>query len=122
MIPYVIIFVVAYLAVLLMYFFSETSGNFKRRAINKIILASMFYVFGLIMLYLNYDLNSYHFIFLIALTFAYIGDIVLLYSFSSGGIFFIISNIFFFIYEWLLVLNNNVDFYKMFWFLILLIK
>ena len=35
-------FIIAYLTVLCLYFFSETSGNFKRRAVNKIALAVLF--------------------------------------------------------------------------------
>lgn len=43
-----IVFVVAYVAVTIAYLFSETSGNFKRRAINKIFLASMFLIYAIV--------------------------------------------------------------------------
>lgn len=115
----VILFVIAYLVTLFCYFFSETSGNLKRRAINKIILASMFMVFGITVYIINYNFFSYHLILLFAVIFAFLGDVVLLYSFTKGGILFMISNALFFSYEWIVMAVNNVPLINVLWFLIL---
>lgn len=119
--PFCIVFIVLYLGVLISYFFSETSGNHKRRAINKIILASMFLVFGIVMYCLHYDFFSIHLIMLLAIIMAYVGDVWLLYSFTKGGISFIVSNVLFFSYEWILVGMNNVPFSRIWWFIPLFI-
>lgn len=117
--PLCIVFIVLYLGVLVSYFFSETSGNHKRRAINKIILASMFLVFGIVMYCINYNFFSIHLIMLLAIIMAYVGDVLLLYSFTKGGISFIVSNILFFVYEWIIIGMNNVPFKNIWWFIIL---
>ena len=114
------IFIIIYLLMLVGYFFSETSNNPKRRAINKVILASMFMIFGLVNYIIHYDI-SYHLIMLVAIILASIGDIVIMKSFTKGGCFFIISNILFFIYEWFLINAHNVQFYNIWWFIILFI-
>ena len=118
---FIICFISVYLVVIISYFFSETSGNFKRRAINKIILASMFFLFGAIQYILHYEFFSIDLILLLAMTFAYLGDVILLFSFIKGGITFIISNILFFIYEWIIVVNNNVPFSDIWYFIPLFI-
>jgi len=117
----IILFIILYVSLLISYFFSETSGNLKRRSINKIILASMFLAFGIIQYILNYNFFSYHLILLLAIIFAYIGDVVLLYSFIKGGLAFIISNIFFFIYEWMIIGFNKVPFSSIWYFIPLFI-
>lgn len=117
----VIIFIALYLLTLFSYFFSETSGNFKRRAINKIVMASMFCLFGIAQYFLNYEIFSYHLILLFAVIFAFLGDVLLLYSFTKGGITFIVSNVLFFVYEWFLVANNSIPFSRIFWFIPLFI-
>ena len=58
---------------------------------------------------------------LLAITFAFIGDILLLYSFTKGGISFITSNILFFIYEICLLINYNIPLSKIWYFIILLV-
>lgn len=117
----VISFIIIYLVALFCYFFSETSGNLKRRSINKIILASMFLVFGIVVYFINYNFFSYHLIMLIAIIFAFLGDVYLLYSFTKGGILFIVSNVLFFIYECVLIGVNNIHFYNIWWFILLFI-
>ncbi len=115
------IFILLYIGCLIAYFFSETSGNFKRRAINKIILASMFFIYGLIAYSLNYDLLSYHLVLLLGITFAFLGDVFLLFSFSRGGIFFMTSNITIFIYEIISIINYNIPFINIWYFIPLLL-
>ena len=117
----VILFIIAYLITLFCYFFSETSGNHKRRAINKIIMATMFLVFGIIQYFLHYEIFSVHLLLLFAIVFAFLGDVILLYSFTKGGIAFIVSNILFFTYEWVLIANYNVPFSNIWYFIPLFI-
>jgi len=117
----IIAFIIMYLITLFCYFFSETSGNFKRRTINKVALSSMFLIFGMTMYILNYNFFSYHLVVLGAIFFAFLGDVYLLYSFTKGGILFMVSNALFFIYEWILILVNNIPFSNIWHFIILFI-
>ena len=91
---YSIIFAVVYLAMLVSYFFSETSGNFKRRAWNKIIMATTFWGYALFeMFHLGlWGSNIPYTILMIGITFSYIGDVWLLWSFTKGGIAFGVGN------------------------------
>ncbi len=112
-----IIFCVAYVAVTICYLFSETSDNFPRRVINKVILATMFLCYGFSAYALNYEIKSWHILFMVALVFSWLGDVVLLYDFNAGGILFIIGNVAFFIYSILLMIDMNFTFAKV-WFII----
>lgn len=113
----VVLFIVAYLITLFCYFFSETSGNLKRRAINKIMMASMFLIFSMVTYIIHYNFFSYHLILLFAIIFAFLGDVYLLYSFTKGGILFMISNSLFFTYEWVLIFANKVPVLNIIWFI-----
>lgn len=106
----VISFIIVYLTVLFCYFFSETSGNLKRRSINKIILASLFLIYGLVAYFINYNFFSYNLILLLAIVFAFLGDVYLLYSFTKGGIIFVFSNILFFVYQLFLIGVEQIPF------------
>lgn len=118
---FVIGFIIIYSITLISYFFFETSGNFTRRAINKIILASFFLIFAIIAFILNKTLNTYHLVELLAIIFAFLGDVILLFSFTKGGLAFIISNSLFFIYECLLIFNHQISFLNLWWFIIFLV-
>ena len=110
-----IIFCIAYVAVTICYLFSETSENFPRRVINKVILATMFLCYGFSAYALHYEMKSWHILFVIALVFSWLGDVVLLYDFTIGGILFIIGNLTFFAYSILLTVDMNIAFLKMCW-------
>lgn len=110
-----IIFCIAYVAVTICYLFSETSENFPRRVINKVILATMFLCYGFSAYALHYEVKSWHILFMIALVFSWLGDVVLLYDFTIGGILFIIGNLTFFAYSILLTVDMNIAFLKMCW-------
>lgn len=112
-------FVVVYLVTMFCYFFSETSGNFKRRVVNKIILASLFLLYFLIAFNKNYNAASFHFIAVTAFIFAWLGDVFLLFSFFKGGIMFMVSNILFFIYQILLCGVLGLTFNRIWWFLLI---
>ena len=116
---FLITFIILYVLMLFCYFFSETSGNLKRRSVNKIILASMFLLMSIILYSKNYAFFSYHLVLLLAVIFAFLGDIYLLYSFTKGGIIFLFSNILFFIYECLLIGLNQISVLNVIWFIAL---
>lgn len=107
-------FILVYSAVLIAYFFSETSGNFRRRAVNKIVMASMFLVFGTIWFLMN-GYSGWQVVALFGLFFAWLGDVLLLWSFSKGGVSFMIGNVFFILYEILLLKEAGVAFAKLWW-------
>ena len=104
------IFISLYLITLISYFFSETSNSKKRRAINKSILASMFFVFGVVMYFINFKSIDYTLFLMIGFLFCYLGDLILLKSFTKGGITFLIGNIFISVYEILFIVNNQIQF------------
>lgn len=106
----IICFILVYLSLLILYFFSETSGNFKIRAINKIFLSFMFFSLGLVLYFINYSIFDYRLLMVCAIFFAFLGDVVLLFSFTKGGLLFGVSNILFFSYEWLIILENDIRF------------
>lgn len=117
----ILLFVCFYLIALICYFFSETSGNIKIRATNKIILSSSFFVFSIVMYIKNY-LSIDNTIWLIAaIGLAFLGDVLLLVSFKKGGASFFLSNLFFIAYEISLIYINRISFCKLWYSLILTI-
>ena len=97
------VFIIAYLTILCLYFFSETSGNFKRRAVNKIALAVLFEAYAVSAYLLHSPLFSMRMILPIGLFFAFLGDIFLLWNFVRGGICFSIGNFCLLFYEIMLM-------------------
>ena len=114
-----LVFIIAYVAVTISYLFSETSGNFKRRAINKIFLASMFLIYATFETIRHGNLGNLQIVALIGVTFAYCGDVLLLWSFSKGGVAFSIGNIILFCYELAYFAQNGLSFSDYWWFLII---
>jgi len=84
-----------------MYLFSKTSGNFKRRATNKIALASLFMLCG-IYAFLIREKSVPLIILMIALFFSYLGDVLLLWSFEKGGYAFMTGNVIYCIYLYIM--------------------
>ena len=103
------VFIIAYLTILCLYFFSETSGNFKRRAVNKIALAVLFEAYAVSAYLLHSPLFSMRMILPIGLFFAFLGDIFLLWNFVRGGICFSIGNFCLLFYEIMLMRYLNVS-------------
>lgn len=118
---FLIAFIILYSLLLFCYFFSETSGNLKRRSINKIVLAAMFLILAMILYLKNYTFFSYHLLLLLAIIFAFLGDVYLLYSFTKGGIIFLISNILFSVYQCLLITIDKIPIFSIIWFVVLFI-
>lgn len=116
-----IIFCIAYVIVTICYLFSETSGNFPRRVINKVILATMFLCYGFSAYALHYDIKSFHILFMVALVFSWLGDVVLLYDFNVGGVLFIIGNLTFFVYSVLLCVDMGISFASMWWVILIFV-
>ena len=109
-----IVFIIAYLSLLFLYFFSETSGNFKRRAVNKIALAVLFEAYAVGAYLLHSPLFSMRMILPIGLFFAFLGDIFLLWNFVRGGVCFGIGNICLLLYEILLIWYERIPIWKVF--------
>ncbi|MCQ2462876.1 MAG: lysoplasmalogenase [Clostridia bacterium] len=116
-----IIFSVVYIALLISYLFSETSGNFKRRAVNKIAMASMFLIYAVVefvrplagengMLCVP---SIEKCVIIAAFFFAWLGDVLLLWSFMKGGIAFIVSNLLFSVYLIRVIYSNRIPFVRM---------
>ena len=62
------------------------------RAPNKVILATMYFVFAVVQFQTNYELLSYHLLLMVALFLAWMGD-VFMFDFNRGGDFFLCGNI-----------------------------
>lgn len=108
------LFIIVYVAVLCMYFLTETSGKMSLRAPNKIILASMFLVYAIIQ-FQHYDFLSYHLLLMGALFMAWMGDLFLLISFNRGGDFFLCANVCFIVYEIGVLISNGYRFADFAW-------
>lgn len=104
---YQYIFIVVYLPLLIMYLFSKTSGNFKRRATNKIVLASIFMLCGLYSFILK-EKSIPLIILMIAMFFSYLGDILLLWSFKKGGYSFMMGNTLYCVYLFIIHYQYNL--------------
>ena len=114
--PIRIVFCCVYLVVLVCYFFSETSGNLKRRAVNKILMASMFLVYFLVESYRNgYWFQPLFFLCIIAFILSWVGDVWLLFNFMYGGIAFMVGNVFFTAYLIALAVQNDLTFTQLWW-------
>lgn len=112
-----VIFVAAYLLVLFCYFITETSGKMYLRAPNKIVLASMFLVYGAYWFTTDYAFLSYHLILMVALFLAWMGDVFLLFDLNRGGDFFLSGNVCFAVYI-MAVLTEHAQGFKSFWWVI----
>ena len=111
-----ILFCVVHLVVLVSYFFSETSGNFKRRVINKCLMATMFLGYFLFESHRNgYWSQPLFFLCIIAFVLSWLGDVLLLFSFMKGGISFMVGNVFFVAYLIALCVQREVAFAAVWW-------
>ena len=87
------VFVILYLALLGLYLFAETGDSFRRRAVNKILLSSLFLFFGQFWFWTNGYAHGWSFLALVALFYACMGDALLLFSFGAGGAAFAVANL-----------------------------
>ena len=87
------VFVILYLALLGLYLFVETGDSLRRRAVNKILLSSLFLFFGQFWFWTNGYAQGWSFLALVALFYACMGDALLLFSFGAGGAAFAVANL-----------------------------
>lgn len=116
-----LLFVLIYLIALVCYLFSETSGNHRRRTINKGILAFLFPVYSIGMTVWSGQLGGIQLILLVGLLFCSAGDMLLLRSFSKGGTVFGIGNLILFGYLVWYMVQKGLRFRQFWWFLLLLL-
>lgn len=111
----IIAFVICYIAVLFSYFITRTRDNFKHRIINKIILAGMYLIFGIVVFFLKHEFFSLELLLVVSLLLAALGDIFLPFDFKKGGLFFLSGNLGFAAYEIIQLITNGVSFVSFFW-------
>lgn len=111
------IYIILYSLVLLLYLYTETTGNMKLRAPNKIILALGFLIPSYIFFFTNarFDYKSYEVLLLFGLLFAFIGDVTLLFDFKTGGYFFMAGNIIFSTFQFIHLIDNGIPFSTFFY-------
>ena len=120
MIPFIII----YCLFLVVYFITrpgnENISNKKiwTRAINKYIMATMYLVYAIIH-FQKYEFLSFHLILMLALFFAYLGDLFLVFDVNRGGDFFLAGNVLFAVYYVTLFVEKGYNFSNFFWILII---
>lgn len=110
-------FVAVYAATLCAYFFTETSRSFRARAVNKILLSTLFLSYAAVAFFLHYPVRSYHLVLLVAVLFAWLGDVFLLWDLDRGGDFFLCSNLCFLVYGLAFAGDAGIPFGALWWFL-----
>lgn len=103
-----LVYIALYLVLMIAYLFSETSGSFRRRAVNKIVLSAMFVLYAIHALLHRAGITAQDEIELAAILFSFAGDCCLLWNFAVGGAVFTIGNVLFILYELLLANSAGV--------------
>ena len=120
MIPFIII----YCLFLVAYFITRPGNENTKskkiwvRAINKYIMATMYLVYAIIH-FQNYEFLSFHLILMLALFFAYLGDLFLVFDVNRGGDFFLAGNVLFAFYYVTLFVEKGMNFSNFYWILII---
>jgi len=109
-----IIFSIIYLLFLCAYFVTRVGDNIKHRAINKIILATMYLVYAIVMFHVG-GFSGYHYVMMAALFLAYMGDLFLIFDLNRGGDFFLAGNVCFATFYLASLKAANVPFINYFW-------
>lgn len=112
-----IAFASVYAAALCSYFFTETSESFRARAVNKILLSTLFLAYAFVSFALRYEARSYHLVLLLAVFLAWLGDVFLLWDLDRGGDFFLCSNLCFLVYALAFLGDAGIPFGAVWWFL-----
>ena len=107
-----------YLVTFFAYMFTTSLGEHKTRAINKVILASLYLILAIILFIENRDFKSFNILILIAIFGTFIGDIILLVYFNLGALFFTIGNLSLFVYDFFMLESLGVHFSEYWWFII----
>ena len=101
------VFIILYLSLLGLYLFVETGDSFRRRAVNKILLSSLFLFFGQFWFWTNGYAHGWAFLALVGLFYACMGDALLLFSFGAGGASFLVTNLCFIGYVGCILWNGG---------------
>ena len=109
------LFIAIYLIALCCYFFTRTSDNIKYRALNKYVMATMYFVLAIITFFKKYDFVSYQTLLIAALILAWLGDIFLVFDFGRGGDFFLAGNICFALYEQIILVKHGHTIKETYW-------
>jgi len=105
---YQIIFSIIYFILLGSYLLVETSGNFKARCVNKIVMASMFLLLSIYEI-ITANPTILDYLLMISIFFSYVGDVWLLWSFKKGGISFMIGNIGYVVHNMIIMAQGRVE-------------
>ena len=98
--------------------FTTSLGEHKARGINKILLASFYLILAFVLFIENREFNSFYVIILVAVTATFVGDIVLMFHFNLGALFFTIGNLSLFAYDFCLLESLGVHFSSYWWFML----
>ena len=120
-----VLFTIIYCLFLVVYFFTRPGNDIADkcskkqlwiRAINKYIMATMYMVYAIVMFITkDFQFLSFHLIFLIALFYAYLGDIFLVFDLNRGGDYFLSGNFIFAIYYICLFVDAGHSFADFYW-------
>ena len=98
--------------------FTTSLGVHKARGINKILLASFYLILAIVLFIENREFNSFNILILVAITATFVGDIVLMFHFNLGALFFTIGNLSLFAYDFCLLESLGVHFSAYWWFIV----
>lgn len=107
-------FIVVYAVFLVAYFFTRVGNKLAYRAVNKVILATMYLVYAIVMFHVK-GFGGHFYVLMTALFLAYLGDVFLIFDFNRGGDFFLAGNICFSAFYLATLIDNNVPFVNYFW-------
>lgn len=113
-----IIFSIIYGLLVVTYVFTSTGQNFTLRVINKIAMSASFVTLAFACFFLKSNLPPWRYLALLAVVLCFLGDVLLLKSFSKGGFAFSFGNLAFFVYLICYVVALKVHFLHVIWFVL----
>ena len=108
-------FLIVYGALVRLYLFVARRGHHGWRAVTKISLVVRFLLAGFTGILTHPPVGGMGVLFLVALVFCALGDVLLLWFFNAGGTAFGIGNVLFFVYELRLLLQGGFQFRDFWW-------
>ena len=109
------LFIAIYFIALCCYFRTRTSDNKRARAINKYLMACMYLGLAIMVFLRKYEFASYQTLLMVALIFAWLGDVFLVFDFGRGGDFFLAANVCFTLYEQIILVDSGYRFRDFAW-------
>ena len=110
-----VIFIAIYLLALCCYLYIRATGKEKYRAVNKYLMATMYLGLAIVMFVKKYEFASYQTMLIVALVFAWLGDVFLVFDFGRGGDFFLAGNLCFILYEQMVLVDHGYSFGDFVW-------